>query len=47
MNRVGFGHKACKWRRRFRRVSPIVVYPPTGTLGMPPDYVQPPYGQIV
>lgn len=26
--------------------APIVVYPPTGTLGMPPDYVQPPYGQI-
>jgi len=26
--------------------APIVVYPPTGAIGMPPDYVQPPYGQI-
>jgi hypothetical protein len=26
--------------------APIVVYPPTGTPGMPDGYVQPPYGQI-
>jgi len=26
--------------------APIVVYPPTGTPGMPDGYVQPPYGAI-